>query len=317
MLIQNTNPAVVAPDSNRVRRGLAARRPVRLRARAVHDRDGAARRRRAAGDDVPGARRPLRRRRPHASCRSARSWSSRRASAAPTTRCCRAWPRGSAREHPGFDMTRDGDGGRDAARLRLARRRRDGGSRAGSTPATSFERSHFLDGFGFPDGRFRFAPDWAALGPHSAGMPRAAGPLGGDRRARPTDRPFRLVAAPARNFLNTSFTETPDQPQARGPADGAAAPGRRGPAGRGRGRAGARSATRRARWWCTRGSSTACSPAWSWSRASGRTRDFARRHGHQRADQRRRRPRPNGGAVFHDTAVWMRALEAVQQLAAE
>src|SRR5947209_4274354 len=25
-----------------------------------------------------------------------------------------------------------------------------------------FERSHFLDGFGFPDGRFRFAPDWAA-----------------------------------------------------------------------------------------------------------------------------------------------------------
>ena len=40
--------------------GFPARRPVHLRARAVHDRYGEARRCRAAGDDVPGARRHLR-----------------------------------------------------------------------------------------------------------------------------------------------------------------------------------------------------------------------------------------------------------------
>ena len=34
-----------------------------------------------------------------------------------------------------------------------------------------FAESHFLTGFGHPDGRFRFAPDWAALGPRAAGMP--------------------------------------------------------------------------------------------------------------------------------------------------
>ena len=45
------------------------------------------------------------------------------------------------------------------------------GRLGGSGPGVGFERSHFLDGFGFPDGRFRFAPDWAAVGPHHAGMP--------------------------------------------------------------------------------------------------------------------------------------------------
>jgi len=72
----------------------------------------------------------------------------------------------------------------------------------------SFERSHFLDGFGFPDRRFRFAPDWAALGPYSAGMPGLPDHWATTDQASP-ERPFRLVAAPARQFLNTSFTETP------------------------------------------------------------------------------------------------------------
>ena len=31
--------------------------------------------------------------------------------------------------------------------------------------APPFETAHFLDGFGHPDGRFRFAPDWSAIGP--------------------------------------------------------------------------------------------------------------------------------------------------------
>ncbi len=52
---------------------LCARGPVRLRARAVHDRDGADGRRRAAGDDVPGARRHLSGRRPPISSSSGRS----------------------------------------------------------------------------------------------------------------------------------------------------------------------------------------------------------------------------------------------------
>ena len=72
----------------------------------------------------------------------------------------------------------------------------------------TFERSHFLDGYGWPDRRFRFAPDWAGLGPYSAGMPALP-----DHWACidvPTaEHPFRLVAAPARQFLNTTFTETP------------------------------------------------------------------------------------------------------------
>ena len=74
--------------------------------------------------------------------------------------------------------------------------------------AEPFERAHFMTGFGWPDGRFRFAPDWAGAGPHSAGMPEL--PDHWTTIDTPTtEHPFRLVAAPARNFLNTSFSETP------------------------------------------------------------------------------------------------------------
>ena len=71
-----------------------------------------------------------------------------------------------------------------------------------------FRASHFLDGFGQPDGRFHFKPDWSRVGPDHAGMPVLP-----DHHAiideSGADLPFRLVAAPARQFLNTSFTETP------------------------------------------------------------------------------------------------------------
>ena len=59
MLVQNTNPLSVCPDQNTGQARLCARRPVRVRARAVHDRDREDGRRGAAGDDVPGARRRL------------------------------------------------------------------------------------------------------------------------------------------------------------------------------------------------------------------------------------------------------------------
>jgi anaerobic selenocysteine-containing dehydrogenase len=74
--------------------------------------------------------------------------------------------------------------------------------------AVSFEEGHFLTGFGHPDGKFRFRPDWAALGVAHARMP--ALPDQADLiEAADTDYPFRLVAAPARQFLNSTFTETP------------------------------------------------------------------------------------------------------------
>ena len=73
--------------------------------------------------------------------------------------------------------------------------------------ALPFEKAHFLDGFAHPDGRFRFAPDWQSLGEgHAVMMPL---PDHLEVIDAPTpDKPFRLVAAPARNFLNTTFSET-------------------------------------------------------------------------------------------------------------
>ena len=71
-----------------------------------------------------------------------------------------------------------------------------------------FDKAHFLDGFGHADGRFHFAADWPALGPHAGGMPRLPDHYEGYDQASDA-HPFRLVTAPARHYLNTSFTETP------------------------------------------------------------------------------------------------------------
>ncbi|HEX6977689.1 MAG TPA: molybdopterin oxidoreductase family protein [Alphaproteobacteria bacterium] len=73
--------------------------------------------------------------------------------------------------------------------------------------ALPFEQAHFLTGFAHPDGRFRFKPDWASLGPNGHKMPKLPDQMEFD--APDAERPFRLVAAPARSFLNTTFTETP------------------------------------------------------------------------------------------------------------
>ena len=73
--------------------------------------------------------------------------------------------------------------------------------------ALPYESAHFLDGFPQPDGRFHFAPDWAAIGPGHAAMPSLPDHLA-VMDSVTTERPFRLVTAPARNFLNSTFTET-------------------------------------------------------------------------------------------------------------
>ncbi len=71
-----------------------------------------------------------------------------------------------------------------------------------------FRQAHFLDGFGHPDGKFRFRADWRALGDAEGRLPTLPdwAPL---TDAATAERPMRLVAAPARQFLNSTFTETP------------------------------------------------------------------------------------------------------------
>ncbi len=81
--------------------------------------------------------------------------------------------------------------------------------------AAPFEKAHFLDGFPQPEGRFRFAPDWAALGPMHARMPALPDHLAIVDEAD-GDKPFRMVTAPARQFLNSSFTETPTSREREG-----------------------------------------------------------------------------------------------------
>ncbi|MGE4277982.1 MAG: molybdopterin oxidoreductase family protein [Magnetospirillum sp.] len=73
--------------------------------------------------------------------------------------------------------------------------------------APSFEKSHYLDGFGH-GGKFRFAADWASVGPDHAGLPALPDHLGTIENAD-ADHPFRLITPPSRHFLNSSFTETP------------------------------------------------------------------------------------------------------------
>jgi anaerobic selenocysteine-containing dehydrogenase len=71
-----------------------------------------------------------------------------------------------------------------------------------------YATSHHLNGYPTPTGRFQFKPDWAKFGPDHARMPKLPDHLAIIDEAD-DERPFRMVAAPARNYLNTSFTETP------------------------------------------------------------------------------------------------------------
>src|SRR5262249_56619733 len=63
-------------------------------------------------------------------------------------------------------------------------------------------------GCGRPDGRFRSKPDWTGAGMGGARLP-ALPDFAPINDTVDETYPFRLVAAPARQFLNTSFTETP------------------------------------------------------------------------------------------------------------
>lgn len=77
----------------------------------------------------------------------------------------------------------------------------------GLNVSTSFAESHFINGFLHADGKFHFKADWAALGQVGPAMPSFP-----DHWAVTDEtsqqRPYRLVTAPAQNFLNSSFNET-------------------------------------------------------------------------------------------------------------
>ncbi len=205
MLIQNQNPLTVAPDSNRVRRGFA-RDDLFV---CVHE-QFMTETARAADVVLPatmflehddlyqsgghshiqiGAKLIE----PPGECRSNHE-----------VICALARRLGAA--HRGFGMTAweivdatlQASGWPDAATVR---------DRKWVDAQPDFRASHFLDGFGHPGGKFRFAPNWAAIGPNHAAMPKLPDYLPNTDAGE--DRPFRLVTAPARQFLNTSFTETP------------------------------------------------------------------------------------------------------------
>ena len=86
-----------------------------------------------------------------------------------------------------------------------------------------FDDAHFLNGFGHPDGKYRFKPDWktvkwkqgsATLGPVEI-LPSLPDHWNGIEEAT-AEYPFRLATSPARGFLNSTFNETPSSRKREG-----------------------------------------------------------------------------------------------------
>jgi anaerobic selenocysteine-containing dehydrogenase len=72
----------------------------------------------------------------------------------------------------------------------------------------AFATEHFLDGFGHADKKFHFRAEWAGIGPAYERLPAFPDHVAVIDDGDPA-RPFRLVPAPSRSFLNTSFNNTP------------------------------------------------------------------------------------------------------------
>jgi anaerobic selenocysteine-containing dehydrogenase len=84
---------------------------------------------------------------------------------------------------------------------------------------SDFETAHFLTGFAHKDGKYRFRPDWTGT-PAANKPPRRMGPQGPVDRlpefpdhvelieSADADHPFRLATSPSRSFLNSTFAET-------------------------------------------------------------------------------------------------------------
>jgi anaerobic selenocysteine-containing dehydrogenase len=206
MLVQNTNPVVVCPDSNRVRQGFA-RDDLFV---CVHEQfmtDTA-----KMADIVLPATTFLEHddmyvSSGHTHLQLARKVVEPYAEARPNHYVICELARRLGAKHRGFEMS---EWQIIEETLRLSDKPAPAGFHDGRwlDCALSFEDGHFLSGFGHADGRFRFKPDWASLGVDHAGMP-ALPDQAALIEAADAEYPFRLVAAPARQFLNSSFTETP------------------------------------------------------------------------------------------------------------
>jgi anaerobic selenocysteine-containing dehydrogenase len=78
-----------------------------------------------------------------------------------------------------------------------------------------FRTSHYLDGFAHEDGRFHFKADWTKIAVANDGLMGAWSDMPSlpDHWAvieeADEEHPFRLATSPSRNFLNSTFTETP------------------------------------------------------------------------------------------------------------
>ena len=89
----------------------------------------------------------------------------------------------------------------------------------------SFERAHFINGFGYRDGKFRFRPDWPKVPAANAGPMGPVDAIPGlpDHwevlEEATAEYPFRLATSPARHFLNSSFNETPGSIKREGHPD--------------------------------------------------------------------------------------------------
>jgi anaerobic selenocysteine-containing dehydrogenase len=110
-------------------------------------------------------------------------------------------------EHPGFSMTAleiidcelAKSGLPNAAAIATA---------GGLDMARSFAEAHFLAGFGHADRRFHFRADWSRIGPEHGELPALPDEVPIIDRAD-HEHPFRLIAPPARSFLNTTFNNMP------------------------------------------------------------------------------------------------------------
>ncbi|MDE2005666.1 MAG: molybdopterin oxidoreductase family protein [Rhodospirillales bacterium] len=215
--------------------------------------------------------------------------------------------------HPGFEMTEwqmidatlRASGWPDAETIR-GKRWHDA--------ALPFDRAHFLGGFPQPGGKFRFAPDWAALGAKGGAMPKLPDHFTAiDERS--AAHPFRMITSPARSFLNTSFTETPGSRRREGrptvlihPADAARlgiADGARTRLGNARGEV-----VLHAKYF------DGVQPGVLVVESVWPSECFEGGIGINALTSDDPAP-PMGGAVFHDTAVWAEAVEARLAQAAE
>jgi anaerobic selenocysteine-containing dehydrogenase len=77
-----------------------------------------------------------------------------------------------------------------------------------------FDTAHYIKGFAYPDGKFRFKPDWPNV---PFRMAYHSGPIASIPRLpdhwtiieeADAEHPFRLATSPSRGFLNSTFNET-------------------------------------------------------------------------------------------------------------